>query len=474
MNFWQKYEQAIAITQSLLYLSLDPQGEGHSPDETSLQQLITLTKDLVSAYKVNLGYYQILGSSGIALLQTTLRAIPAEIPVILDAQYSNLETSTGFARLVFETWQAEACTVLPYAGLDQVAPFLMYPDRLIFVLCYTGNPSGSVVQDYPPGGKPLYLHLVEACQSWGTTDQVGLYLGEVMPDVLAEIRKAAPKRLILLTDYDSVFPDLTEVLDGGLNESGEGLLLPIPPGVWEQEAPREAIARLRDQINQERSRKLEGRPTCELWISNVCFLEPTPYRDLILQLYDIGCITFGDHVQASGEILPYYIDLRKIISLPQIFHQIVSAYADILKTLEFDRIAGIPYGSLPTATGLALRLNYPMIYPRKEIKTYGAKRLVEGHFEPGEKIVIVEDILITGRSAIEGAAKLKSVGLQVEDIVVLIDHERGVKEKLKAQGYQGYSVFTLSEIAETLQQAGRISLEQFELFGITSTTGSHG
>jgi uridine monophosphate synthetase len=67
----------------------------------------------------------------------------------------------------------------------------------------------------------------------------------------------------------------------------------------------------------------------------------------------------------------YYIDLRRIISIPQIFHQIVEAYTEILKPLTFDRIAGIPYGSLPTATGLSLRLEKPMIFPRKEVKEHG-------------------------------------------------------------------------------------------------------
>ncbi|NES98511.1 MAG: bifunctional orotidine-5'-phosphate decarboxylase/orotate phosphoribosyltransferase, partial [Desertifilum sp. SIO1I2] len=111
----------------------------------------------------------------------------------------------------------------------------------------------------------------------------------------------------------------------------------------------------------------------------------------------------------------------------------------------------------------ALRLGYPMIFPRKEVKAYGAKRLVEGHYEPGERIVVVDDILISGKSVMEGAQKLQSVGLEVKDIVVLIDHGRGVKDRLKQNGYNGYSVLTLSEIADTLLESGRITLTQFEL-----------
>jgi uridine monophosphate synthetase len=171
---------------------------------------------------------------------------------------------------------------------------------------------------------------------------------------------------------------------------------------------------------------------------------------------------FGEYVQASGATFSYYIDLRKIISNPQIFHKVINAYAEIIKNLTFDRIAGIPYGSLPTATGLSMNLHFPMIFPRKEVKAHGTRRLIEGSFQVGEKVVLIDDILITGKSVIEGAEKLKSAGLKVEDIVVFIDHEEGVKDKLKTQGYNAYSVLTLSEITETLYEAGRIEKNQYQ------------
>jgi len=130
----------------------------------------------------------------------------------------------------------------------------------------------------------------------------------------------------------------------------------------------------------------------------------------------------------------------QIISNP--FHQILNAYADVLKNLSFDRIAGIPYGSLPTATGLALRLNRPMIFPAK--KSHGTRRLIEGNFHPGETVVVVDDILISGKSAMEGAQKLESAGLNVHDIVVFMDHGQGVKDRLQENGYRAHAVLTIS------------------------------
>ncbi|MBD1937499.1 bifunctional orotidine-5'-phosphate decarboxylase/orotate phosphoribosyltransferase [Microcoleus sp. FACHB-68] len=478
MNFFDKLLYAIERNQSLLYAGLDPDPESlperyHTGTGTNslltglrdwLQDSITQTADFVCAYKLTLGFYQALGVPGLELLQQTLASIPALIPVILDAKHSDLNTSTVFARTVFQEWGVDACTLSPYAGLDQVAPFLVYPGKAVFVLCATANSSAAELQEYPGQELPFYLHLVQAAKTWGTPEQLGLEVGAATPEILARIRGEVPERPILLEGGWRDDRDLAKILGAGLNAYGDGLLLPAPSHLLASEQPAEELRALRDTINHQRFQVMQGSPTCDLWLPDVCFLQHSAHRDLILQLFDIGCITFGEHVQASGAIFPYYIDLRKIISQPQIFHQILSAYAGILQHLEFDRIAGIPYGSLPTATGLALRLKRPMIFPRKEAKAYGSGRVIEGNFHPGEKIVVVDDILISGKSAMEGAEKLQSAGLKVEDIVVFIDHEKGVKDRLQEKGYRAHSVLGISEIAETLHQAGRIDSEQFKMF----------
>ncbi|MDJ0555790.1 MAG: bifunctional orotidine-5'-phosphate decarboxylase/orotate phosphoribosyltransferase [Microcoleaceae cyanobacterium MO_207.B10] len=495
MNFFDKLLTSIERNQTLLYLELDPDPESlpNKPinhnlpaqslfanppelDNRELTQdwwqwlhfLITQTEKYVCAYKLSLGYYQSFGIPGLELLQQTIKAIPSDIPIILDVKHGDLNTSTVFARTIFEDWQVDACTISPYTGLDLVAPFLLYPGKAVFLLCATANPSATFLQEYPNQEQPLYLKLVAESQRWGTPEQLGLEVG-IMPDMLARIRKIAPERLILIQgdiaeENDiSNQEELTQILAAGLNINGEGLLLPISPKIFNDAHFSTALETLKNRINEQRIKVVEGSPTCELWLPDVCFLKHEPHRDLILQIYDIGCIIFGDHVQASGAVFPYYIDLRKIISIPQIFHKIVTAYGDILKDLEFDRIAGIPYGSLPTATGLALRLERPMIFPRKEVKAHGTGRLIEGHFQPGEKIVVVDDIMISGNSVMKGVDKLKSVGLEVEDIVVFIDHERGVKDKLQENGYRSHSVLTLTEISQTLYESGRINSEQFDI-----------
>ena len=476
MNFTEKLNQAIATNNSLLIVGLDPNPEMMPSEylnqdrelleaiETWLLWVIDSTSDRVCAYKPTLGFYQALGIPGLQLLARILAAIPKSIPIILDAKHSDLNTSTVFAKTIYEQWQVDAVTLTPYAGQDHAAPFLVYSDKAVFILAHTSNPKAETLQRYPNSEQPFYLQVVQEAQSWATPEQLYLEVGTTNVDVLSKIRAIAPERTILLRSLWSKQNNLKSLINIGLNSMGTGLLIPIPQDFLANQNLAEEVANLNQKLNSYRQVKTNQAASCEIWTADVCMLNSHPYQSLILELYDIGCLLFGEYVQASGATFSYYIDLRKIISNPHIFNQVLDAYGDIVQQLEFDRIAGIPYGALPTATGLALNLQRPMIFPRKEVKAHGTRRLIEGNFHPGEKVVVIDDILISGKSVMEGADKLKSAGLKIEDIVVFIDHEGGVKDRLANNGYRAYSVLSISEITDTLYGAGRINQEQYSSF----------
>jgi uridine monophosphate synthetase len=475
MNFTAKLHQAIATNNSLLIVGLDPNPEMMPSEYLQSQDLlkdleawllwvIASTSDRVCGYKPTLGFYQALGSAGLELLARILAAIPKSIPVILDAKHSDLNTSTVFAKAIFEQWQVDAVTLTPYAGQDHAAPFLVYTDKAVFILAHTSNPQAEILQRYPSFEQPFYLQVVQEAQSWATPEQLYLEVGTTNVEVLSKIRAIAPERTILLRSLWSKKNNLEALIEIGLNSMGEGLLIPIPQDFLASNNLATEVANLNQKLNIYRVAKTNQGASCDLWTADVCLLGSHPYQALILELFDIGCLLFGEYVQASGATFSYYIDLRKIISNPHLFNQVLDAYGDIVRQLEFDRIAGIPYGALPTATGLALNLQRPMIFPRKEVKAHGTRRLIEGNFHPGEKVVVIDDILISGKSVMEGAEKLKSAGLNIEDIVVFIDHEGGVKDRLKDNGYRAHSVLSISEITDTLYEAGRINQEQYNSF----------
>lgn len=184
-----------------------------------------------------------------------------------------------------------------------------------------------------------------------------------------------------------------------------------------------------------------------------------PLADTLL---DSGCVKFGNFTLKSGLQSPIYIDLRYIITYPKLLAKIGAAYLPILEKLKFDRIAGLPYAAIPIATAVSLKGNYPMIYPRKEVKTYGTKVAIEGEYRTGETIVIIDDLVTTGESKFEAIEKLTGAGLVVKDVVVLIDRQSGAKESLEQAGFSFHAVLTLSALLDYWDRMGKVEKDKIK------------
>ncbi len=171
----------------------------------------------------------------------------------------------------------------------------------------------------------------------------------------------------------------------------------------------------------------------------------------------MGCIQFGQFTLTSGRQSPIYIDLRRMTAAPGLLRRAAEAYAELLRPLSFDHLAGVPYAALPIGTAVALAMNRPLIYPRKEAKAYGLGKNVEGVFAPGDKAVVIEDVVTSGGSVLSAIETLEGAGLAVSDVVVLIDREQGGPETLAEKGYRLHAALRMPEILETLQATGRVS-----------------
>jgi uridine monophosphate synthetase len=173
-------------------------------------------------------------------------------------------------------------------------------------------------------------------------------------------------------------------------------------------------------------------------------------------LLETGCVRFGRFTLKSGLVSPIYLDLRRLSSFPDALRTVALAYLPLLEPLAFDHLAAVPYTALPIGTALALATGRSLIYARREAKDHGTKASVEGVFRPGETAVVVDDVATTGLSTTETIDRLRSAGLNVRDVVVLIDRGQGAARALGAGGCRLHAVTTLRDLLAHWRAAGAV------------------
>jgi orotate phosphoribosyltransferase/uridine monophosphate synthetase len=121
----------------------------------------------------------------------------------------------------------------------------------------------------------------------------------------------------------------------------------------------------------------------------------------------------------------------------------------------FQLVAGVPLGGLHIATAYSLSTNIPLIYTYKRPNSAG-NQTIEGHYEPDLPVLIIDDLITTGGSVLETAQFLQQEGLQVKDVMVLIDRGEGATTRLRHLGYSLYSLLTLEVMLNYYLSTGRI------------------
>jgi orotate phosphoribosyltransferase len=174
------------------------------------------------------------------------------------------------------------------------------------------------------------------------------------------------------------------------------------------------------------------------------------HKDLVVQLSQIGGIKFGEFTLKNGMLSPIYIDLRVLVSYPKAMKTVAETYSKLLETLNYDRMAAVPYAAMPIVASISMVNQRPWIYTRKEAKDYGTKKMIEGEYKKGDTIVVVDDMTTDGTSKLEVIAPFEKEGLVVKDIAVLLDREQGAEKNLAAKGYKLHSVITLKKALEIL------------------------
>ncbi|MBX9599337.1 MAG: orotate phosphoribosyltransferase [Burkholderiales bacterium] len=180
-------------------------------------------------------------------------------------------------------------------------------------------------------------------------------------------------------------------------------------------------------------------------------------EQLILDMYAVDMIKFGEFTLKSGKKSYVYADIRTAISHPKIFTTLCDLIYSKMHGLRYDSICGVPYSALTFASGIAYAHQIPMLLKRKEAKEYGTKKILEGNYQSGDTCLVIEDVVTTGMSIGETTLVLEEAGLKVQDIVCFINRNQGGQERLTKQGYTLHSIIDLYQVLEILLKHGKIS-----------------
>jgi orotate phosphoribosyltransferase len=158
----------------------------------------------------------------------------------------------------------------------------------------------------------------------------------------------------------------------------------------------------------------------------------------------------GDFVLRSGRRSKHYFDKYRFETRPELLEALGSRIAGVVAEHEpeADRLAGPELGAVALATAASLRSRLPFLIVRKEPKGYGTDNRIEGAFEQGERVCLVEDVVTSGGAAVAAVQALRSAGLDCRTAVCVVDREEGGTDELARHGVRLRPLFRAGELLQ--------------------------
>ena len=169
-----------------------------------------------------------------------------------------------------------------------------------------------------------------------------------------------------------------------------------------------------------------------------------PMTSLQEALVACGAVKFGEFTLASGAKSDYYVDIKRASTDPKVLKLIGEGFAKHVGGAQ--RIAGMELGAVPLAAAASLASGVPFLMVRKKPKGHGTASQIEGVFEPGMEVVVVEDVTTSGGSSAEAVKVLRAAGLVVTKVVTVVDRESGAAKAFADLGVPCEALATASEL----------------------------
>jgi orotate phosphoribosyltransferase len=167
-------------------------------------------------------------------------------------------------------------------------------------------------------------------------------------------------------------------------------------------------------------------------------------QELIAALRDADAVKFGEFELSHGGTSDYYVDKYLFETDPTCLSLIAAAFADRLDAGE--TLAGVALGAVPLVAVTSAETGRPYVIARKQAKEYGTGNRIEGRLDEGERVVVLEDIATTGKSALDAVEALREAGAVVDRVLVVVDREEGASELLADHGIELESLLTASDL----------------------------
>lgn len=183
--------------------------------------------------------------------------------------------------------------------------------------------------------------------------------------------------------------------------------------------------------------------------------------ELIVELYRIGAIKFGEFTIKRDFVAPFQLDFSGVLAHPKIAKEICNVLWEKANYFSFEALVGGSIIASSLTAYLAFKEERALVI-RKERGKNMTSNLV-GSFKSGQKCLLIEDFLLSGAPTLDSLDDLREEGLEVKDVLCLIDMELGAKQKIKMRGFIPHAIFSMSDVLEILLNAGKLAGDAFKL-----------
>jgi orotate phosphoribosyltransferase len=179
--------------------------------------------------------------------------------------------------------------------------------------------------------------------------------------------------------------------------------------------------------------------------------ELSAMRQRLLELVRRRALRLGEIVLASGQKSSFYIDCKMVLLQSEGAALVGELVYEMTKDLELDALGGPEVGAIPITTAAVIAYHrhgrsMEGFFVRKAVKEHGTQKKIEGQFEPGYRVCLLEDVTTTGTSSLQVAEAIEQAGGKIVSVVAVLDREQGAAERFAARGLSFLPILRLHEL----------------------------